>query len=139
MKKGIPILLVLLIIGAMLHFSVAIHYCGGKIAASKISLSGKLTNCGMEDSETKLPLPGINFSKHCCDDVVIHFLTDNNYTPSFPIIHNTFRHDSQTLDMFAGYHALSCAVSKSKFTNEGPPGVMMSANVDLSDICVFRI
>ena len=139
MKKGISISLTLLMITAMLHFSVAMHYCGGKIAASKISLTGKLATCGMESSEKELPLSGINFSKHCCDDVVIYMLTDNNYTQSFPIVQNSFQHNFQILGMPAGYPVLSPAVSKSIFTNTGPPGTMMSADVDLSDICVFRI
>lgn len=126
-------------IATMLHFSVATHYCSGKIAASKISLTGKLANCGMEGSEKELPLPGMNFSKHCCDDVIICFLTDHNYTPSFPIVQNSFQYNFQILGIPAGYPVLSPAVSKSLFTNAGPPGAMMSTNVDLSDICVFRI
>src|SRR5665647_2340334 len=70
MKKGISILLVVLMLAAMLHLSVAIHYCDGKVAASTVSLSGKLAICGMECSEKGLPLPGTNFTKHCCDNIV---------------------------------------------------------------------
>jgi len=139
MKKGTSISLVLLMIAAMLHFSVAAHYCSGKIVASKVSLTGKLANCGMEGSEKELPLHGINFSKHCCDDVVISFVTDNNYTPSFPIVQNSFQDNFQILSIPAGYPVLSLSVSNLIYTNASPPGVMMFTNVDLSDICVFRI
>lgn len=139
MKRGTSIALVLLMIAATLHFSVATHYCGGKIAASKVSLTGKLANCGMESSEKELPLSGLYFSKHCCDDVLISIITDNNYIPSFSIVQNSFQHNFQISGVPAGYPVHSVAVSKSIYTNTSPPGVMMFTNVDLSDICVFRI
>jgi hypothetical protein len=139
MKKGTSISLVLLMIAVMLHFSVAAHYCGGKVVASQVSFTGKLANCGMEGSEKELPLHGINLSKHCCDDVVISFVTDNNYTPSYPVLQNSFQDNYQILDIPAGYPVLSPAGSNLIYTNASPPGLMRVTNVDLSDICVFRI
>jgi hypothetical protein len=139
MKKGTSISLVLLMIAVMLHFSVAAHYCGGKVVASQVSLTGKLANCGMEGSEKELPLHGINLSKHCCDDVLISFLIDNNYTPSFPVFQNSFQDNFQILSIQAEYPVLSLVSSNLKYTNASPPGVMRVTNVDLSDICVFRI
>jgi hypothetical protein len=70
MKKVLSISLVLLMLTAMLHLSVATHYCGGKIAASKISLSGELASCGMEGEGKEIPLPETNLFAHCCDDIV---------------------------------------------------------------------
>jgi hypothetical protein len=139
MKKGISISLLLLMIAAMLHFSVATHFCGGKIAASKVSLTGKLANCGMEAPEKQLPLHGINFSKHCCDNVVIYFVIDNNYIPSFSTAEHSFNHKFQILGIPAGYPVHSIAVSNLIYANASPPGLMMSSYVDLSGICVFRI
>ena len=98
MKKGISISLVLLVISAMLHFSVATHYCGGHVAASTISVTGKLASCGMEDQQNDLP-PGKYFSKHCCEDVVVSITTDNNYVPSFFNIPDTFQFNLQTSDL----------------------------------------
>jgi hypothetical protein len=128
-----------MMIAAMLHFSVATHYCGGKIAASKVSFTGKLANCGMEGSEKELPLPGMNFSKHCCDDVVISFVTDNNYTSSFPFVSESYQYQFQVLSIPLDYSINPFEASKSLYTTVIPPGVMMSTKVDLSDICVFRI
>lgn len=88
MKKGVSISLILLMTAAMLHISVATHYCGGKIAASTVSLTGKLANCGMENSENELPFPGIIFSEHCCDDILTLFETSDNYIPSFTLYRN---------------------------------------------------
>lgn len=139
MKKGISISLVLLMIAAMLHFRVATHYCGGKIFAAKVSLTGKLANCGMEKTEKELPLHGMNFSKHCCDDVVISVMTDNNYSPSSSIVQNPFQYNFQILGISEGYPVQANAVLRSIYANASPPGAMMSTDVDLSDICVFRI
>ena len=42
----------------MFHISVATHYCGGQIAASRVTLTGKLASCGMEG-----PAKGVTFSR----------------------------------------------------------------------------
>jgi len=51
------------VLTAILHLSVATHYCGGKIVASQISLSGKLASCGMEDDKSDSPIGWFNFDK----------------------------------------------------------------------------
>jgi hypothetical protein len=139
MKKGISISLVLLMTAAMLHLSVATHYCGGKIAASKISLTGKLANCGMESPEGQLPFHGITFSKHCCDNVVIYLVIGNNYVPSFSTPEYSFNHKFQISNIPAVYPVHSVAVPNFMYANVSPPGLTMSTYVDLSDICVLRI
>lgn len=139
MKKVISISLVIMMITAMLNISIATHYCGGKEVASKISLSGKLANCGMEGSEKELPLSGTNFTKHCCDDVVTFCGIDSNFTPSFSLIPDSYNYNFQILSISAGKAVNSPEVSKSQYTNIIPPWSLMSTNVDLSCICVFRI
>lgn len=139
MKKGISILLAIVMIATMFHFSVATHYCGGYIAASKVSLTGKLATCGMEGSEKPLPPPGIYFSKHCCEDVVISYSTDNNYIPSFSSIPAAVLFNFLTLGLPSESSVGLAGVFKSQYSDKSPPGEMMSTNVDLSDICVFRI
>lgn len=124
---------------AMLHLSVAMHYCGGKEIASKVSLTGKLANCGMEASEKELPLSGTNFTKHCCDDGVTFCGIDSNYTPSFSVVPASYQYNFQIFGIPAGYPVYSIAVIKSLYTNVSPHGALMSTNVDLSYICVFRI
>ena len=139
MKKISSISLVLLIMAAMLHFSVATHYCGGKIAASKISLTGKLANCGMEGSEKELPFPGLNFSKHCCDDVITVCGTDSNYMPSISFIPESYKCNFSISALPAELAVKSLNDQIHSLTNVNPPGVLMSTSVDLPDICVFRI
>lgn len=126
-------------LAAMLHISVATHYCQGKETASIVSLTGKVANCGMEGSEKGLPLTGTYFTKHCCDNVVTFYGTDSNYSPSFSFVPESYHHNFPTLSVSAGYPVQTVEVFKSLYTNVNPPGVLMSTNVDLSDICVFRI
>jgi len=138
-KKGISILFAFVMIATMFHVSVATHYCGGHIAASKVSLTGKLATCGMEGSQKQLPPPGIYFSKHCCEDVVISCSTDNNYIPSFFNIPVIPQFDFQTLGLPSDSKVRLAEGFNLQYSDISPPGAMMSANVDLSDICVFRI
>jgi hypothetical protein len=138
-KKGISILFAFVMIATMFHLSVATHYCGGKLAASKISLSGKLANCGMEGSENKLPLQGLNFSKHCCDDVITVCGTGCNYIPSISFIPESYQYNFAISALPAELAFKSLNDQIHSLTNVNPPGVLMSTSVDLPDICVFRI
>jgi len=90
-KKVISISLVLLLISAMLHFSIATHYCGGHFAASSISVTGKLATCGMEEPQNEVTPTGKYLSKHCCAVAVVSISTDNNYVPSSFNIPDTFQ------------------------------------------------
>ena len=139
MKRGISISLVFLMLTAMLHLTVATHYCGGKVAVSKVSLSGKLATCGMECSEKGSPLSGTNFTKHCCNDIVTFCGIDSNYTPSFSFVPESYQCNFQVFSIPKGSPVYSIAVLKTLYINVSPPGALMSTNVDLSDICIFRI
>jgi hypothetical protein len=139
MKKGISIAMVLLMLTAMLNISVATHYCGGKLIASKVSINGKLANCGMEGSEKKIPLSGTNFASHCCDDIVTSCRINSNYTPSFSFIPDSYQFNFHIFSAPTGASGHSLAVLRSLYTSTRPPGTLMSTNVDLSDICVFRV
>ena len=139
MKKGVSISFALLMLLAMLHLTVATHYCGGKVAASTVSLSGKLATCGMECSEKGLPLPGTNFTKHCCDNIVTFCGIDSNYTPSFSFVPESYQYNFQVFAIPVGLSVNSHTDLITLDTNTSPPGVLLSTNVDLSDICIFRI
>jgi hypothetical protein len=139
MKKAFSISLTLLMLVTMLHFSVAIHYCQGKEFAAKLSLSGKLASCGMEYDEKTIPLTGTNFTKHCCDDLVTFVGRYNNYVPSYSFIPEFFQYSFQSLTLPSGFSIDHSAYLIHSYTNESPPGILMSTAVDLSDICVFRI
>jgi hypothetical protein len=122
-----------------LHISVATHYCSGREFAAKVSLSGKLASCGMEHEGIEIPLTGIYFTKQCCSDEINYCRIDNNYTPSFTFIPEYFKCTLQVYSIPDELPAISAKLIKPSFTNGDPPGVLMSTNVDLSDICTYRI
>ncbi len=139
MKRATSISLVLLIIASVMNLSVAVHYCGGKIAASKISLTGKLAGCGMEVPENGLPVSGTYFTKHCCEDVVTSCLIYSSYIPTISFDQADLQNNFQISAINTLPSPFLRTEVFSLFTEVNPPGVLRSTNVDLSDICVFRI
>ena len=139
MKKVFTILLSILFMAAVVHISVAKHYCGGKEVAATVSLSGKLASCGMNCSEEGMPLQGTSLTKHCCEDVVTVCGIDNSYTPSFSFISGSYKYNFQVLALSAILQVRSQADIYPIFTSVSPPGALTSTNVDLTSICVFRI
>ena len=139
MKKLFSISLSLLMIVAMLHISVAMHYCEGKEVATKVSLSGKLASCGMKCSEEEIPLQGTNFTRHCCDNTLTFCGVSSNYSPTYSFVPESYQCNFQVLAIPAEVSVKSQPDNNSFYSNVSPPGALMSTNVDLSDICVFRI
>jgi hypothetical protein len=139
MKKFISISLTSLLLATLFHFSVATHYCGGTIAATKISLSGKLASCGMAKDEDNNPLSGTFFVSHCCDNHIVYLGVSSNYHPTFSYVPEVYRDHFKILNIPEGLALQSAALINQICTNVSPPGESASNHVDLSDICVYRI
>lgn len=139
MKKGISISLTILALIALLHFSVATHYCMGKIAATKISLSGELATCGMESDDSDQTQSGSHFISHCCDNVLVYCGINVNYFPSFSFVPESYNNSFRVFGIPASLNICSITSFKSINTGVSPPVISASGNVDLSAICVFRI
>jgi hypothetical protein len=141
MKKGVSISLVFLMLTAMLHLSVATHFCVGKIAGFKISFSGKLASCGMEDYNkgNDLPMSVTQLSKHCCDDVVTYLDIDTDFTPSFCTIPEYYQVNVQNYNVSSDFPVSFSAALSTFSTDASPPCALKFSSVNLSDICVFRI
>ena len=139
MKRLFSISLVFLMLTTMLHLSIATHYCGGHVAALKVSFTGKLASCGMECAEKDFPLPGTHFITHCCEDVLTFYAIDSNYTPSFSFVSDFYQNDLQVFAIPVVLSVNSYTGLIPLYTNVSPPGALMSTSVDLSDICIFRI
>lgn len=141
MKKLLSILTVFLVVTGMLHFSVARHYCGGKLAATKVSLSGALATCGMEGTEGSCPYDHNDerIESHCCDDDLTAYGIDNNYTPVAKSTTASTQDKIQVPVMpFEKPVRLSFIVHKS-WSDISPPEQLMTSSVYLPDIRVFRI
>ena len=139
MKKFFSILFTLLILISGLHLSLATHFCGGNIAAKKVSVTGKLASCGMETSEDMCPIHGVHFNSLCCDDEVIGYSTDNIYTPTNSEVINSSQHILQVFNIPVSFSFHSFSDSTSLFTSVGPPDNLLTSAVSLAGICVFRI
>jgi hypothetical protein len=139
MKKVISISLTLLLLTAILHLSVATHYCGGKIAASKISFSGRLASCRMQDDKSDLPSAGLILTKRCCDNVLASYGINSIFFPSFSSVPESRFQLFQVFSIPSNLALNSFSPIKSICTNISPPGALASSTVDLSDICVYRI
>jgi hypothetical protein len=138
MKKGISISMIILTLTAMIQLSVATHYCGGEIAGSKISFSGKVASCGMEDQENSLPCTETYLTTFCCQDVVHSYSITSNYFPSLSVLPETYLQSSPHFDV-ARRTDLHFSFSSRINSNKSPPGDIDCHSVDLSEICILRI
>ncbi|MCX6220088.1 MAG: hypothetical protein NTZ69_03785 [Bacteroidia bacterium] len=140
MRKILSILFASLILISGLHISIAKHYCSGESAAfEKISVTGELATCGMEDPKDEKPLQGVNFKAHCCDNEVSTFVVDNNYAPSFSIFKVFPQPVLQVCRNIEVFNLQQIVVLSLYNTNVLPPGNYLASAVSLPDICVFRI
>jgi hypothetical protein len=139
MKKINAIFLAVLMFTALFHFSIATHYCGGTIAATKISLSGKLASCGMESDGNSTVLPGLNFVSHCCENSITFCGVVNNYQPTFSYLPEVYRDQITLICIPEIIIPYSPSAEKPICINASPPGKLSFSAVDLTDICVYRI
>ena len=139
MKRILSILFVSLILVSGMHFSFATHYCGGKIAASKISFSQQKASCGMETGTAECPSHSKNqIDNDCCKDVVSVYSIEKNYNPT------TFEFKQFSLNVlhvFIVPNTIGSLVASSSLlnTNASPPDNLKASEVRLASICVFRI
>ena len=138
MKKLLAISFALLILLSGMHISMATHFCGDRISATKLSVSGELASCGMEGSVDECSVAVKLKGTNCCKDKLAAFVVDSNYNQTF----SEFKAFSQNilqvfiLPAFLTNHPqttvnLFC-------TNGSPPGHYLVSDVSLPYICVFR-
>jgi hypothetical protein len=137
MKKILSISFAILILLSGMHLSIATHICGGEVAAVKLSFSGQIASCGMEESLGSCA-SNSSVSSNCCQNQVSVYAVDSSYSPS------TFHLDiaKQLLQVFSipvSYTSCTLKASTQPTTSVEPPGKLLTTMVSLSDICVFRI
>lgn len=122
-----------------MHFTIATHYCGGELAASKASFSGELASCGMEGPDNKCSTRGNHLDSNCCRNKVSAFSVDNNFAPSFTEFTSFAQHIFQVyiVPEYVKIHSLTTTnrIGKSVM----PPGNFLLHAVSLPKICVFLI
>ena len=139
MKKFLTISLALLILLSGMHFTIATHYCGGKIAATKISLSGKEASCGMISGHESDNSGETRISKQCCDNEFSVYKIDSDYSPSAfhsKEITQNIIHEFCIPEGFS-FHSTNAVLTHP--TNVSPPDYFLANAVSMAGICVFRI
>ena len=138
MKKLLAISFALLILLSGMHISIATHFCGDRISATKLSVSGELASCGMEGSIDKCSVAVKLKGTSCCKDKLAAFVVDNNYNPTL----SEFKAFSQNLLQVFILPAFLSNQSQTSLnlicTNVSPPGHYQVSDVSLPSICVFR-
>jgi len=122
-----------------MHFTIATHYCGGEIAATKASFSSELASCGMEGHVDECSSPGIHLKKHCCDDKVSALTVDHNYAPSFSNFTTFAQHILQVYLVPVSFEIHSLTAINLTCSDVSPPCNSLLHAVSLSKICVFLI
>lgn len=138
MKKILSISLIFLILLTGTHLTIAKHYCGGSFAASKVSFTGELASCGMENSEESCPQSANNLKSHCCDDEVTVCTFNNTYTltySDFSGISQVLTHDFALPVAVKIYQSLSLNLIIASIS---PPHNIQPTAVNLAEVCVFR-
>lgn len=139
MKKLLSITFAFLILFSGLHITVASHYCGGEMSVAKVSVSGELATCGMEDGLTPCSAPVKIGATSCCKDKVAALLVDSNYAPSYtlsakvkPLLIKDYGFQASLGSHFKQSVSLT-------YSSNSPPGHYLVSAVSLPTICVFRI
>jgi hypothetical protein len=132
---SIPLFVLILFSGITVNFST--HFCGGSVAAVKVSLNGELATCGMEsknDAKSKEDL----YRNHCCEDVTASYSLSCNYIPSFHFDNDLFRNIDFVTEIPA-HNSIKDIFKISSYETIRPPGTYSPNNVDRQVICVFLI
>ncbi len=139
MKKGFSIAMAVLVLLTGLHLSVASHFCCGKLAAVKISITAEKATCGMEDEAELTSPPGKFFKSHCCANELSTLSVDSNYSPSTSL---SIDLTHKIVPVFATpvlEVVREFAFAYNSHPVFSPPGIFRKNSVDLTAICVFRI
>lgn len=139
MKKFLTIPLALLILLSGMHFTIATHYCGGKIAATRVSLSGKEASCGMISDHRSGNSTETQVSSKCCDNEFAVYKIDSDYSPSAFHFKEINQNILQEFHIPEGFSFRSTFAFLTHPTNVSPPDYFLANAVSMADICVFRI
>ena len=139
MKKLLSISFAFLILLSGMHFTIATHYCGGELSASKVSFSGELASCGMENEVDQCKSPGIHPVSNCCHNKVSVLAVDHNFAPASTFFKSFSPNLLQVFEVPACIQLYSLTAVNLLYSDVSPPGNQLISAVSLPKICVFLI
>lgn len=137
MKKLFTVSICFLVLLAGMRVSIASHFCGGELAAVKLSLAGTLASCGMTHEAESVSYGSV-ISTNCCEDETSVYKTDENYSTSefkFKHLSHNIIQEFSTPAQYIKYNFFSSA----KHANVSPPGYYPGNSPNLADLCILRI
>ena len=134
---AIPLMLLIPFSGISLKY--AAHYCRGNQVATKISLTGELASCGMEQSPEP-SVHGMIIKTKCCDNVTTSYSFNGNYIPTY---HNTLRQLNNLTAKISfavtGMPVAYIPIIHDTINISKPPGFNYPDLMDRSRLCILRI
>lgn len=137
MKKILTIPLIFLVLFSGISINVAAHFCGGMFVMNKVSLSGELASCGMDETNNKTN--GDVISGHSCENILTTYTLSGNFMPSEAKSVDAAKYIINTLSFpLEKSPAILISTAVSLLCNR-PPGNYNPYRVKREVICVFRI
>jgi len=137
MKKVLTILVTVILLGSGMQVSIDRHYCGGTLAGVKVSMTGRMASCGMEESESGSIYYAV-IDKSCCEDQVFFYSISNNYYPEY-FETNLFAPASNITPITANNINSNNIPNLHTVRWVLPPGYNFRSELSQSDLCIFRI
>ncbi|HEX2977157.1 MAG TPA: hypothetical protein VHO68_14575 [Bacteroidales bacterium] len=134
MKRVFSILFAIMILFSGLTVNLAIHYCGGKAASRKLSFSGEVASCGMDSHQSSKGL----HNPSCCSNVVKSYTFSNTFFSS-SVSSETAKILVQPVHANIEPFTFERPAAELYAPNNRPPGILLTRDVELDFICIFRI
>jgi hypothetical protein len=139
MKKLLSISLALLMLLSGMQLTISMHYCGGELADSRVSLTGHLASCGMEGIIDNCTASESSLDESCCKNQISVYEIDHNYSPSFTDF-NTFAQNMLQVYLISARSTFHSYTAINLYrTDTNPPENALLHAVSLPKICVFLI
>jgi hypothetical protein len=137
MKKALTSIFAVILLVSGMQITLDRHYCGGSLADIRISFTGKMASCGMEQSEPDRPDYPIIDNK-CCEDQLFFYKISSNYYPEyFKLAQLTS--EREIIPIHTNNFITDNSYNQNLVQWIFPPGYNLWSSLTQSEICVFRI
>jgi len=122
-----------------MHITIATHFCGGEIAATKVSLAGIAASCGMESDKNTGASSEASLASNCCTNEFAVYSVNSDYAPAeFQVrqLTQNLLHECYIPEAFAFQFNNLTSITR---TDVSPPDNFFASAVSMAGICVFRI
>jgi len=137
MKRVFSILIAAIMLASGMKVSIDRHYCGGQLAETKISVTGKLASCGMETQDHRNSNQ-LYFENKCCKDQLTYYSISNKFIPEHFKL--SYQSAGKDIPSTPGLNVIFNSFDHYDFNIRVlPPGDGLESSVSLPQICVLRI